>query len=162
MKTATQPVYYFIAFFILTVLLAGANYLQIHMGINPCPLCILQRIVFGFLGIVFLFGIAFSFKRCAQLGVGILGLLTAILGAVLSGRQVWLQHLPKNFDANCDVSLSYMLQVLPFHEVMQKVFTGGTACAQVEWEFLHLSLAQWSLGCFILFAVFCLVQIAKK
>lgn len=162
MKAASQQLHYFIAFLILSALLVGANYLQVYMGINPCPLCIMQRITFGLLGMVFLLGIAFGFKRCAQIGISSAGLLVSLLGVVLSGRQVWLQHLPKNFDANCDVSLNYMLKVLPLQEVIQKVFAGGTMCAQVEWTFLHLSLAEWSLGWFILFAVFCLVQLRKR
>lgn len=158
MKTASQ-LRYFMAFFILSILLVCANYLQIYMGINPCPLCILQRVTFGALGIIFLLGIAFSFRRCAQLSISSLGLLMSILGAILSGRQVWLQHLPSDLAANCDVSLNYMLKVLPLSDVLQKVFMGGSTCAQVEWQFLNLSLAQWSLGCFVCFALFCLIQL---
>ena len=121
MKPMRQQFSYFIAFAIVLILLAGANYLQFYVGVNPCPLCILQRIVMGALGLIFLLGTIINFKSCARISLGLLGLLTSLLGILLSGRQAWLQHLPKNLSSNCDVSLNYMLKVLPFNEVAKKI-----------------------------------------
>ena len=157
MTACSRQFVYFIVFLSLMLLLACTNYLQIYLNINPCPLCILQRMVMGLLGIVFLFGIALSAKRSWNLILSGSGFLIAILGAILSGRQVWLQHLPKNLSDNCDVGLSYMLKVMPLNDVIAKIYEGGATCAQVEWQFLQLSLAQWSLIGFVIFALFCLI-----
>lgn len=163
MRTASQQTSYFIAFLVVLLLLAAAKFLQLYMGINPCPLCILQRVVMGLLGILFLFGIAFCVNTIARFSFGLLGFLISLLGVVVSGRQVWLQHLPSTgLSSNCDVSLQYMLQALPFDQVLKNIFAGGSTCSQVEWQFLHLSLAEWSLISFVAFSVFALVQILRK
>src|SRR5688572_3770833 len=140
-RIISQRPSYLAAFLIVCTLLGSAAFLAIYRGIMPCPLCFLQRITLGFLGIILLIGMLTSSTRGGRLTSWILTLIFAIVGIVLSGRQVWLQHLPPNPSANCDLSLNYMLQALPRHEVAHKLFQGSSECSQVNWQFLYLSLA---------------------
>jgi protein dithiol:quinone oxidoreductase len=70
-------------------------------------------------------------------------------GAALAGRQVWLQSLPKDQVPACGMGLDYMLDTLPFTDVLRKVLEGSGECAEKSWEFLHLSIAGWTLVFFI-------------
>ena len=70
-------------------------------------------------------------------------------GAAIAARQVWLQSLPKDQVPACGMGLDYMLETLPFSDVLQKVFEGSGECAEKGWEFLHLSIAGWTLVFFV-------------
>ena len=158
---ASQQKKYLIAFIAVIALLSGAAWLQFYLGVNPCPLCILQRITLGILGVLFFIGIIISRYRFGQITVGLFSVLFSVLGIVLSGRQVWLQLSPASAGANCEVSLQYMLQALPVLQVLQKILAGGAECSQIGWQFMHLSLAQWSLIAFVIFLLFSLWQLIK-
>jgi len=162
MKTKSQQLIYFLAFFVTVLLLAASNFLQIYRGINPCPLCILQRMTLGLLSLIFLVGVTHPFKKWGTLGLGIVSLLISSLGIFFAGRQVWVQLFPGMQGGNCEVSLQYMLAALPLDQVAKKIFAGSAACSQVGWEFLRLSLAQWSLICFVLFLLFALWQLCRN
>lgn len=153
---------YFIGFLVVALLLGIAAYLEINLGINPCPLCMLQRVMTGALGIVFLIGMACSQKNSCRIIAGGLSVFFSLLGILLSGRQVWLQYMPTQMNENCEVSLQYMLSALPLDEAIAKIFTGGATCSKIDWEFLHVSLAQWSLVWFILFLIFSVWQLRKR
>jgi disulfide bond formation protein DsbB len=83
------------------------------------------------------------------------------LGASLAGRQVWLQHLPADQNAGCGASLDYLLQVFPLKDVLQKILEGTTECSKVGMEFLHVSLAGWSLICFCIFILISIFQFCR-
>lgn len=147
-------VLYIIGFSFVCLILGLSYYLQIFSGFNPCPLCIFQRFVFVFLGIIFLIGILTYRKMMSRLATDILLALISVAGILLAGRQVWIQQFPPPSSAECGVSLQYMLQALPLGEVLKKVFSGTAECTQPGWEFLHLNMAEWSLIWFIIFFLF--------
>ena len=134
-------------------LLSFAYYLECSKDLMPCSLCILQRFVFVWLALLFL--VAFLHDpKC--LGIRIYGLLTAIiaaLGALLAARQIWLALQPHAPAEICLPGLSYMLTHLPLNQVISSMFMGSDDCGVVQWRFLYLSLAQWSLLCFIGFCL---------
>lgn len=147
-------VLYTIGFLAICVILSISYYLQIFSGFNPCPLCIFQRFVFSFLGILFFLGIVIYKKMWSRISIDFLCVLASIGGIILAGRQVWLQQFPSGNAAECGVSLQYMLQALPLGEVFKKVFAGTAECTQSGWEFLHLNMAEWSLIWFIIFFLY--------
>lgn len=153
---------YFYAFLLVVIMMALAMYLQFWKGIAPCPLCILQRVALIFLGLFFLIGAIFRFKKLGHSILGVIVFFISMLGIFLSTRQVWLQHLPPNKSADCGVSLQYMLQVLPLDQVLKKILQGTADCAQLEWSWFGFSLAEWSLFWFIIFAVFAVWQILRR
>lgn len=153
---------YFLGFVLATLLLMTSVYLQFVDGIMPCPLCAFQRATFGLLGITFLIGL-FTYRiPILRFILNALAMLFAILGIVLAGRQIWLQHFPP-VNNECGVSLQYMLQTFPINEVIKKIFFEGSAeCTQRGFEFLHLNMAEWSLVWFALFLVLTITVFFKK
>lgn len=134
-------------------LLAYAVYAQLHGGLEPCPLCIFQRVAFAALGLVFLVGAAHAPRSTtARRAYGALALLAAATGIAIAGNHVRLQHLPPDQVPSCGPGLDYMLESMPITGVIRKVMTGSGECANVDWSFLGLSMPGWSLLWFVLLA----------
>lgn len=142
---------YTLNFLLVAILLSISIYLQMFDGFIPCPLCTLQRFSFGLLAMWFLIGALVPRSKIGRFFINIISSITALLGCVLAGRQIWLQHYPSMQSGECGVSLQYMMQVLPLNEVMQRVFIGTAECTQRGWQFLSLNMAEWSLLWFIFF-----------
>jgi disulfide bond formation protein DsbB len=154
---------WFIALLIAAGLLGGSLWLQANNGMVPCPLCTLQRLTFFILGVLFLIGASRAWQaRGWRSLLSLLAVAFSGIGVFLAGRQVWLQTLPPSQQGDCGVSLNYMLQVLPFKEAMLKAIAGSAECGRVDWQLLHLSLAQWSLGFFILLLFISLLQLWRS
>lgn len=162
MNKSSERTSYFIAFILIAILLGVTFYLQNFEGFAPCPLCILQRITLGLLGVIFFIGSVLTLKKIGKILLSTCASLITSLGIFLSGRQVWLQHLPPDKNADCGASLQYLIHVLPFDQAVSKVLQGTAECAQKGWEFLQLSLAEWSLICFVGFFIFCLFQMRRS
>jgi disulfide bond formation protein DsbB len=138
-----------LGFVVCAGLLAFAYYLQYVQDLEPCPLCILQRVAVAAMGLVFLIA---AFHNPGRIGATVYAVLLTIIGgagAALAARQVWLQSLPKDQVPACGMSLNYMLDTLPLAETLKKVFEGSGECAEKAWVFLHLSIAGWTLVFFI-------------
>ena len=161
MSLPTPRLTYFLGFICIAVLLSLALYLQIHDGMTPCPLCMLQRIMLMVLGVLFFLGALFKLNSLTHRLLAFLTCASALLGGILAGRQVWLQHLPPA-GGDCGASLDYMMQVLPLTEVIKKVFIGGTECSQVNWTLWNVSLAELSLLCFAGLFVVSMWQLFRK
>lgn len=142
---------YVLLFIIICALLLTSVYLQFFDHFIPCPLCVLQRLTFAVLGLLFFIGIFLHTKLFGRFVLNVLALVTSSLGIFLAGRQVWLQHFPLSSNVECGVSLQYMMQVLPLNQVLQKVLEGSAECTERGLEFLYLNMAEWSLLWFILF-----------
>jgi disulfide bond formation protein DsbB len=150
-------------FFLIVVAIAAmfgvALYTQYVDGLQPCPLCMTQRGFYVLTGFFALIGALHNRKRLLY---GLLVAAAAAGGAAVAGRQVWLQHLPKDRVPACGPSLEYMFQTLPMGEVLMKMFKGDGNCAVVDWTLLGLSMAEWSLLCFIGLALAGLWQALRK
>jgi len=134
-------------------LFAFALYLQYYEYQNPCPLCILQRVAFIAMMVVFLAGAIHGPRRTGAIIYSTLLVIIAAIGAGIAARHVWLQHLPKDQVPECGPGLEYMLNKFPLTQALEKVFRGSGECAEVGWTFLTLSIAEWSLAWFILLGV---------
>ena len=151
---------YVVGFLVCVGLMGCALYLQYGLDLDPCPLCVLQRVCVIAMGLIFLVA---AFHNPGRTGASIyafLQLLAGGAGVALAARQVWLQSLPKDQVPSCGMSLNYMLETLPFTDVLNKVFQGSGECAEKSWEFLHLSIAGWTLVFFVamISATFALVR----
>ena len=140
---------YFLAFFVCATLICYALYLQYVEGLEPCPLCVFQRICVIVMGIIFLVAGFHHPGRAGATMYAVLQLLAGGAGIAFAARQVWLQSLPPDQVPTCSMGLNYMLDTLPFTDVLKKVFEGSGECAEKAWEFLHLSLAAWMLVFFV-------------
>ncbi|MCK0162312.1 disulfide bond formation protein B [Marinobacter sp. S6332] len=143
-------------------LLGVAFYMEHVMGLEPCPLCWLQR--FGFMG-VGLVSLVAALHGPKSLGLRVYGFLlvaTAGAGLGVAGRQLWLQNLPPDQVPACGPSVDYMLEVLPFMDVLTTALKGTGDCAAVVWRFLGLSIPGWSAVFFVLLVILGLIMLFHR
>ena len=134
-------------------LLGFGYFLQFGRGLEPCPLCILQRLAYFAIAAVAVVAAIHAGVGMWHRLYGAAIALCALTGGAVAARQVWLQHLPADRVPECGPGLDYMLDVFPLHEVLRKVLAGSGECAEAGWTFLTLSIAEWSLIFFALLAV---------
>lgn len=134
-------------------LLGYALFVQYGLFLDPCPLCILQRVAFFALGVIFLVGALHSPGALGRKVYGVLASLAAAAGIGIAGRHVWLQSLPPDQVPDCGPGLNYMLETMPFASALNKVLQGSGECAAVDWTFLGFSMPFWSLVWFVGFFV---------
>ncbi len=146
----TGRVFNTVAFLACALLLAFAYYQQFYVGLEPCPLCIFQRIVFIALGIVFIVSAAHGDGPIrSRIHATLLGLMAGT-GASIAAWHVRLQHLPAGEVPECGPGLDYMLDALPLTQALKMAFTGSGECAEVVWSLLGLSMPSWALVWFVL------------
>lgn len=140
-----------LAVFVIVVDLIGyALFSQYVMGLEACPLCIFQRVSFISVGLVGLIaGLHAPLAWGAKI-YGLLGMASALMGAVIAGRHVYIQNMPATEVPACGPGLDYILDVFPLFEAIKMVFTGSGECAEVVWRFLGLSMPSWALIWFVL------------
>jgi disulfide bond formation protein DsbB len=138
---------YFLALFALCVgeVCFGVIYLQMMKGIEPCPMCIMQRYALLGIGFVALVG-ALHNRRAIVYGA--LVTLVALVGGGVAVRQSWLQFYPPQ-TMGCGPGLEFMLENFPLTELLPKLFRGEGDCSAVDWTLFGLSVANWG---FITFA----------
>lgn len=142
-------------------LMCVALYMQHGMGLEPCPMCIVQRLLVVGTGAV---ALAAALHNPGMPGIRVYGLLTALFalaGVWMSGRHVWLQNLPEDAVPACGPDLDYMLEVFPLTEVLYLLFFGDGNCAEVVWSFLGLSIPGWTLLAFLGLTAICIWQILR-
>jgi len=138
----------------VAVLYGSALYLQYVLRQDPCPLCMVQRVIFMAIGAMFLLAALHNAGRIGSRIYSILIALCAIGGVAVAARHIWIQHLPKDQVPGCGPGLEYMLQNLPMAEVWQELLHGSGECAAKGWTFLTLGIPEWSLVWYVLLGVF--------
>ncbi|MBT8098748.1 MAG: disulfide bond formation protein B, partial [Gammaproteobacteria bacterium] len=122
-----------------------ALYAQYVLLLDPCPLCVMQRVALIALGVAFLVTALHSAQGWGKWVYGILFLIPAAGGAAVAGRHVWLQNLPADKVPACGPGLGYMLDNFPLGDALSMVFRGSGECADVVWRLLGLSMPSWVL-----------------
>jgi disulfide bond formation protein DsbB len=151
---------YFLGFLVCAALMAFALYLQYVMELEPCPLCIFQRVAMIATGVVFLVAALHNPGRGGAAFYAVLTLITAGIGAGLAAWQVWIQGQPKGSVPSCGMGLDYMLDTMPLFDVIGRVLKGSGECAEQGWVFLGLAIPSWTFVFFvaIIAAAFALVR----
>jgi len=147
---------YAAGFLVCAGLMGSALYLQYYEYQDPCPLCLLQRVVYIVLMALFLVAALHGPGRVGATVYGGLLFVVAAIGAVIATRHVWLQHLPKDRVPECGPGLEFMLRKFPLTQALEKVLTGSGECAEAGWTLLGLTIAGWSLVWFVLLGAFAL------
>jgi disulfide bond formation protein DsbB len=138
-------------------MLAFGLYLQHVVGLNPCPMCIVQR--YALLVVAVLAGLtALSGRRPVHLGGAGLLILVAGFGAFTAARQTWLQWYPPEV-VNCGRDFYGMIETFPLQRVLPMIFKGSGDCSKIDWVFLGGTLANWSCVVFTSILVLSLVMI---
>ncbi len=143
-------------------LLAYAYYLQYFEGQDPCPLCLVQRFFYYGIFIALGVGALHGPGRKGAIAYSVAALVFAAGGLATAVRQVWLQHLPADQVPACGPDLYFMVENLPFARMLQLLLRGSGQCAEVHWTFLGLSIAEWSLAWFVVFAAFALALALRR
>lgn len=145
---------------VCVALLAFGLYLQHAVGLDPCPMCIVQRYALVLVALVATLG-----ALCKQAIVRTVStasiFLLAGFGAFVAARQSWLQWYPPQ-EAACGRDLYGMIETFPLQRVIPMIFKGSGDCSKVDWTFLSLSIANWSFLCFSLIGLIALVLLTRQ
>lgn len=141
-------------------LLAFGMYLQHVLGLEPCPMCIVQRYAMILIAIWASIAAATA-KNGIQKTAAVLLVFTALGGAFVAARQSWLQWYPPEV-ASCGRDIYGMIETFPLQRVIPMIFRGSGDCSKVDWTFLGGSIANWSFLCFSAMALVALVLLLKR
>jgi disulfide bond formation protein DsbB len=151
---------YFLGVLVCAGLMGWALWIQYGLGLDPCPLCALQRMAVVAIGIVFLIA---GLHNPGRTGAAVYAALTFVIGAfgiVTAMRHVWIQSLPKGEVPACGMGLNYMLETLPLTDVLTKVFKGSGECAEKAWMLFGLAIPSWTFVFYVamIVAAFALIR----
>ena len=137
----------------------GILYLQNVVGLDPCPMCIVQR--YALIGVGVCCAIAALTRRVSAWRFwGLLAVALAGFGAFTAARQSWLQWYPPEF-ATCGRDIFGMIEAFPLQRAIPMIFKGSGDCSAVDWTFLGGTIANWSFVWFIAFIVAILAALLK-
>ena len=140
-------------------LLAFGLYLQHVVGLEPCPMCIVQRYVLVLVAVVS--GLtAFTNKNALLMSGASLLVLLSGLGAFVAARQSFLQWYPPEI-STCGRDFYGMIETFPLKRAIPLIFKGSGDCTKVDWTFLGGSIANWSFVCFVVIGLLALTLIAR-
>lgn len=131
-------------------MLVFGMYLQHGLGLEPCPMCIVQR--YALIGVVLLALIGWRWRAWGLSVSGVLLALMAGFGAFTAARQSWLQWYPPEV-VNCGRDFYGMVENFPLNRAIPMIFKGSGDCSKIDWTFLGGSIANWSFVCFVLFGL---------
>lgn len=137
----------FAGFVLCAGLIGYAFYAQFHLRLDPCPLCIFQRIGVVAMGVVFLLAALHNPRGWGARVYAVLIALAALATVAVAARQLYIQHLPPGAIPSCGAPLSMMLKWMPLTAVIRKVLTGSGECGVINWTFLGLAMPAWVLIC---------------
>ena len=143
--------------------LTFALYLEHVQGLEPCPLCVFQRV--GLIGMGLIALLAFihnPISNAMKRGYALLAAVAIGWSVAVAARHVWLQHLPPDKVPSCGPGLNYLVDAVPFNAVLKEVLSGSGECAVIDWTFLGQSLPFWSLIYFSLILLICLWQLFRS
>jgi len=131
-------------------MLAFGLYLQHVVGLEPCPMCIVQR--YALVLVVLFAGVGAAARgRGMLIANSTLMLLFSGFGAFVAARQSWLQWNPPEV-ASCGRDFYGMIETFPLQRAIPMIFRGTGDCTKIDWTFLGLSIANWSFVWFVVFA----------
>ena len=148
---------YFLGFIVSYGLVAFALYIQTRDQLDPCPLCISQRIAFMVLGGLFLLAAVQNPARLGRRIHGALQFLAAATGAGIAMRHIWIQRNPDKVMAECGAGFDYLFDAFPMQQALQLIFQGTGECSAIDWKMLGLTIPEWSLVAFAGLALYAAV-----
>ena len=144
---------YLLGFVICAALLAYAYYVQFSLGIEPCPLCIFQRVAFLAMGVFFLIGGLHNPGTAGRRAYALIVLLGAAAGLAIASYHLWVQHQPADPMASCAPGWNYWVENYSWRyawtKTLQQAFTGHADCAVVSYTLFGLSMPFWTLVSYI-------------
>lgn len=150
---AKNPRLIFAAMFVVCAGLVGFGlYLQHAKGLEPCPMCILQRYAFVMIAALAFIAAIHNPEALGRRIYGGLLALAAVAGGGVAIRHVYLEHNPSPV-YDCGADFGYMIESFPLADLLPMIFKGTGDCTKVPWRFLGLSIAEWALIWFTIFLI---------
>ncbi|MBC8021991.1 MAG: disulfide bond formation protein B [Burkholderiales bacterium] len=161
MRPAVRIAFAAIAVVCASLLAYAIYYLQEELGLEPCPMCILQRFALIAVGVTALVA-AIHGPRAVGLKIysGLI-VLFAVAGGGVSIRHSYLQHFPPKVET-CGSDLGFLVNNFPFTQALPKIFAGTGSCSKVDWKFIGLSIPEWTLVWFVIFAAVAIWAVAAN
>lgn len=143
-------------------LMSFGFFLQYVKHEDPCPLCMVQRLIFVAILLMFAVAAMQSPQRIGERIYATVISLLSLLGVAVAARHIWIQNLPKDQVPACGPGLEYMLDSFPMAEVFKELLHGSGECAAKGWSFLSLGIPEWSLLCYIALGVWAVLIAGRK
>jgi disulfide bond formation protein DsbB len=159
LDSSTRRVFAAISLACLAMLAFGL-FLQYHLNIEPCPMCIVQRDAMLVVAIIAALTSA-SGNKSKQTWGALLVLISAVFGAFVAARQSWLQWYPPEI-ATCGRDFYGMIESFPLSRAIPMIFKGSGDCSKIDWTLLGGSIANWSFMAFTTFVVLALLIVWRK
>jgi protein dithiol:quinone oxidoreductase len=146
----------------ILLILVAVLYFQNHLGLEPCYLCITQRVfIMAIAAVCALAALHNPTQRGQKLYAG-LSTGLALVGGYFSGKQLWLQSLPEDKVPACGIPVDYLFDVFSLSEAISHLLRGDGNCAEVQWQLLGLSMPGWVLLAFIGYVMAGIYQFLRK
>jgi len=162
MRVKSLRLFSFLPFIATVLMLAYAYYEQYVEFLDPCPLCLVQRLIILIIGLLYFITFIYPPQFIGRKIFAISIVLVTLIGSAVSARHVWLQHLPPDEVPACGPGLSFMLDNFPLTSVLKDLFTGSGECAEITWRFLGLTMPMWTLISFIGFILYTIIWAKLK
>ena len=136
-------------------------FLQYVKHQDPCPLCMVQRLIFIVILALFALAALHGPKKTGERIYAALVGLMSLTGVAVASRHIWIQNLPKDQVPACGPGLDYMLDTFPLVDVFKELMHGSGECAAKGWTFLSLGIPEWSLLCYLGLGVWAILIAAR-
>lgn len=150
----TRRIAFGIIFLFCLLSITYAYYAQFRYGVEPCPLCIAQRIIYGAIGVVSLVAFIHNTRRAGNWGYGIILIGISLLGIKTAYHHVWLQQLPPDqLPTSCGMPLSILYKKIPLSGFIHTILSGSAECALVNWNIFGIAAPLVSMYGYIVLAL---------
>ena len=146
----------------ILLILVAVLYFQNHLGLEPCYLCITQRVFIMSIAAVCALAALHNPTYSGQKIYAGLSTILALVGSYFSGKQLWLQSLPEDKVPACGIPVDYLFDVFSLSEAISHLLRGDGNCAEVQWQLLGLSMPGWVLLAFIGYVGAGIYQLLRK
>ena len=146
----------------ITAMLFAVGFLQHYLMLEPCPLCVLTRVIVISLSLVFLLAVIHNPKPLGQRVYAGLAILVGLIGLGVQLRHVWLQNLPPDQVPACGPGLEFLLETQPVFSALRMVLQGSGDCAEIDWIFMGLTIPMQTALLFVFLLALAVWQLLRK
>ncbi|KGK41767.1 hypothetical protein LH51_12580 [Nitrincola sp. A-D6] len=140
----------------------AVGFLQNYLQLEPCPLCVITRVIVISMSVIFFLGLIHNPKQTGQRLYGSLNLLVGLAGFGVQLRHIWLQNLPPDQVPACGPGLEFLLQTQPALSALRTVFEGSGDCAVIDWTFMGLTIPMQTALLFGFLLILVVLQLKKR
>lgn len=156
-QNISNRILYLLGALVVAGLMGFGLYLQYVKHQDPCALCMVQRVIFIAILVVYAIAMLHGPRRVGERLYAALITLLSLSGVAVAARHIWIQHLPPDQVPACGPGLDYMLETMPLSNVLKQLMHGSGECAARGWTFLTLGIPEWSLLCYIALAAWAIL-----